>query len=218
MIRSELKSRILDGINDAGPTIFTGAQLEALIDEAADFVVAETRSVKRTCFVPFRAGATFYSTLSCADDMMFPYRLWSQANDTRLVVTSMSELDGFMERWQDSHRTPEMWFPVAWDMFGIWPSPAEAGGVLRIDYLAWPRSQLDDNDESELPLATHDALVLYGQYLGLLKEWDSATAQAAFQSLQQHSTFANARSGILRVAHRSFQRSGLHLPHEIRSS
>lgn len=219
MLRSALKARILDGINDdpSAPVIFSDTQLDDLIEEGAEIVCQESKAIRRSVVVPLRAGYTFYSTPSVAPDVMFPYRIWNQTLSSRLAATSMQELDDFHERWITVQRSPELWFPVSWDQFGIWPGVAEPGGLLRVDYLAWPRGLLDDTDESELTRPTQDALVLYGRYIGLLKQWDAELAASVFQEFQGQTIFANARSNILRIAHRDFRRSNLDLPSSIRT-
>lgn len=220
MIRSDLKSRIRDAINDPSSVIFTDDQLSDLIDEAANFIVAETRSVKRTTYLPIRAGHTFYRIGTIGADVMLPYRIYSHSNNQRLTVTSMEELDQFQQRWIETVAPPEMWFPVAWDLIGIWPSASAAGGTLRVDYFGWPKIILDDNDRSELLEASHDLLVLYSTYIGLLKQWDAQRALSVFKKLQGDASLAKSRSGILRVGHRSYGRApgtGVDLPSTIRA-
>lgn len=218
MNRADIKQRILSGINDLdvdAPVFFSGAQLNSLIDEAAEFVAAETRSLRSSSFVPLYAGTTFYSLRGLARDLMLPYRVWSHANSTKLTVTSMEELDQFQQRWSDTTGTPEMWFPVSWDIIGLFPRPSSSGGTLRIDYYAWPTSQQDES--ANLSNTLSDAVVLYGIYMGLLKQWDAERAAAAFQRLQHHALFDKAKSGILRIGHRSFGRTNLDLPNSIRT-
>ena len=217
MNRSEIKKRILDGINDDAddPVFFTDAQLNALIDEASEFVQAETRGVRRSSFLPLRDSTTFYSLRNVASDVMLPYRIWSHANNSKLIVTSMEELDQFQQRWLDTTGDPEMWFSVSWDVIGIYPRPSSNGGVLRIDYFAWPEQLYDDDSVPES--TTQDSIVLYGTYLGLLKQWDVGKAQQAFKRLQSSAIFDKAKSGILRIGHRSFGRTNLDLQSSIRS-
>lgn len=217
MNRGEIKDRILDGINDSvdSPTIYTDAQLNDLIDEAAEFVAAETRSFRRSSFLPLRASTSFYPLKGIASDILLPYRVWSHENATRMAATSMEELDQFQQRWLDTTGVPEMWFPVSWDLIGLWPRPTSDGGLLRIDYFAWPESASDDATTFEANL--HDALIAYGTYLGLLKQWDSARASSAFSRLQKQTIFDKAKSGILRIGHRSYGRANLDLPNSIKS-
>jgi hypothetical protein len=215
--RGEIKKRILDGINDDADSsvFFTDAQLNSLIDEASEFVVAETRGIRRSTFLALRDSTTFYSLRSLASDILLPYRIWNYENSSRLTVTSMEELDQFQQRWLDTAAPPEMWFSVSWDIIGIFPRPTSSGGVLRVDYFAWPEALSDDTSVPES--TTQDAIVLYGTYMGLLKQWDTQRAAEAFKRLQKNTIFDKAKSGILRVGHRSFGRSNLDLPNSIRS-
>lgn len=214
--RLEIKQRILDGINDdsSNPVFFTDAQLNDLIDEASEFVIAETRSMRRSSFLTLQAGVTFYTLRGVAPDIMLPYRIWNNANSSKLIVTSMEELDRFQQRWIDTTATPEMWFPVSWDIIGVYPHPTTSGSTLRIDYFAWPDAL--DSDTSVPENTAHDAIVLYGVYLGLLKQWDSEKALVAFQNLQRFKDFEKSKSGILRVGHRAWTRQELSLPNSIR--
>jgi len=212
MNRAEIKRRILDGINDTpdDPVFFTDAQLNALIDEAIEFVVAETRAIRRTGFLALRASTTFYPLRGMASDLMLAYRVWNHANSNRLSVTSMEELDQFQQRWIETSGDAESWFGVSWDIIGIYPRPTTDGGVLRIDYFAWPAAL--DSDSTTPETSPEDAIVSYGIYLGLLKQWDTERAAIAFKKLQSHELFEKSKSGILRVGHRSFGRQNLDLP------
>ena len=209
MTRDEIQDRILEGIGDDpdSPVFFSQTQLSNLIDEACEILTEDVRAVKRTSFVPLKQGVGFIYTPAVDPNFMAPIRVWNHGLDQRLTCLSMTELDAINIRWQETTTTPQVWFPVSWDLFGVYPRPSAAGGVLRIDYLAWPRALLDGADRPELPEATHDALVLYGQYMGNLKKWDSQSAMIPLKALQLHKTVAQARSGISRISVRSFQRS-----------
>src|ERR1041384_655857 len=201
MNRAEIKRRILDGINDTpdDPVFFTDSQLNDLIDEAVEFVVAETRAIRRTGFLALRASTTFYPLRGLASDLMLPYRVWNHANSNRLAVSSMEELDQFQQRWIETSGDPESWFGVSWDIIGVYPRPTSNGGILRVDYYAWPTAL--DSDTTTPETSPEDALVAYGVYLGLLKQWDTERAAIAFKKLQSHELFAKSKSGILRVGH-----------------
>lgn len=220
MTREELKARIVAGINDDpdSPVFFTDTQLNELIDEAAEFLVGEIKCVRRTVLVPQREGTIFYSTRSVADDMLFPYRIWNHSRGQRLTVSDFMSLDNFHERWMTVTGDPQIWFAASWDLFGVWPSTVDAGGVLRVDYLAWPRALQDDSDQLEMLEACNEAVMLYGQYMGALKQWDALAAQSKLQELQKQSILEKAKSGILRVSTRSFNRNpNLNLPSNLRT-
>ena len=204
-----MKRRILNGINDTpdAPVFFTDDQLNALIDEALEFVVAETRAIDRSTFLPLRANHTFYSLRGLASDIMLPYRIWNYGNTRKLHVTSMEELDQFQQRWQLTQADPQAWFSVSWDIIGVYPKPASTGGVLRIDYYAWPPHLDDDASESEI--TPHDAIINYCIYMGMLKQWDADRAAEVFKELAGNEAFDKAKSQILRVGNRAMSRHEL---------
>ena len=209
MTRNEIQRRTLEAVGDDpdSPVFFSSKQLNELVDEANEVLAEDIRAIHRTALVALKQGVGFIYTPAIANDFMAPLRVFNHQSSLRLPTLSMAELDQLFIRWQDTTGHPELWFPVSWDLLGVYPRPAAGGGVLRIDYLAWPRSLMDGADRAELPEATHDALVLYGQYMGVLKKWDSAAAQISLEALQQHTSIAGARSGISRISVRSFQRS-----------
>ena len=209
MDRNEIQRRILEGIGDNpdSPVFFSQTQLNNLIDEANEVLAEDINAIRRSAILPLREGIGFIYTPAIAADFMAPTRIWSRDSSWRLTCLSMAELDAINIQWQTTTGFPQVWFPISWDMFGIYPRPADASGVLRIDYLAWPRSLMDDGDRSELPEASHDALVLYGQYMACLKKWDSQSAMVPLTALQLHKSVAQARSGIARISVPSLQRS-----------
>lgn len=215
---SEIKQRILNGINDDpdNPVFFTDAQLNTLIDEARDVIALQTRSIRQTTFLPLREGTAFYNLRNLAPDLLIPNRIWNHSNSSRLSVTSMEELDQFQQRWQDTTGDPESWFSVSWDIIGLYPRPSASGGILRIDYYAWPRAiVVDDNlDPVENP---DDSIVHYGVYLGLLKQWDTERAVDAFEKFASSANLDKAHAHQLRQAHRSYARTQLDFPSSIRT-
>ncbi len=208
MTRDDLQRRILEAIGDNpdSPVFFSQVQLNELVDEAQEVLTEDVKAVRRTALIPLKQGVGFIYTPAIDPDFMAPIRIWNHQNGMRLTCLSMAELDVINIRWQQTTGHSEVWFPVSWDLFGVYPKPAAASGVLRLDYLAWPRSLMDASDRSELPEATHDALVLWGQYMGCLKKWDAQAAMVPLNALQKHRSVAQARSGISRISVRSFQR------------
>ena len=185
MMRSEIRDRILNGLNESTtePSFWTLSEIDDVIGEGQEFLCEEAKLIKRTALVPFRAGATYYFTASIAPDIMAPYRVWHATNDWRLTPVTMRDLDERTVTWGTVTGDPKLWFPYAWNVFGIWPKPAAAGGVLRVDYVAWPPSLLHDDDQPEMPESDQEHLVLYGIYDGLLKQWDLPRAMVAFSQI-----------------------------------
>ena len=75
---------------------------------------------------------------------------------------------------------PDWWYSISWDAFGIWPIPTAGGGVLRIDYLAWPETLLSDTDSPMLRETEQDLIVQYGFYDGLARQWEPERAMDIF--------------------------------------
>lgn len=207
MKRSEIRTRILESLNESAtsPVFWSTAQIDAVIHEAQEVLAEEAQAIRRTAYQALKDGTTYYYTRGLANDVMAPYRIWLTHLDRRLRAVSVKELDERHERWIDVNGDPEVWFPVSWDLFGIFPHPATGGGVMRVDYLAWPRELQDDSDEPEYRAADHDALVLYGVYDGLMKSWNMATAAELFNRFMERWTDARARAGIREIQARALQ-------------
>lgn len=208
MTRGELRARVLHGLNEdpAAPVFFSTTEVNEVLDEAAEVLAEEAFAIRRTAYLPLIEGTGFYAVRSVAPDVMWPYRVWNPSRMERLRVVSLSQLEDRHELWDTVTGVPEAWFPVSWDLFGIWPRPVQGGGLLRVDYYAWPRALGDDSDRPEFLETEHDALVLYGLYDGAAKRWDDATALAAWRQFQQALPGARDREGLGGASARPFQR------------
>lgn len=209
MTRSDIRTRILNGLNESAtsPVFWSTTQADQLIAEGSELLAEELQAIKRTAMVALRPGSTYYAVRGIADDLMVPYRVWSAGLNRRLTATTPSQLDDYHERWQTVTGEPEYWFPMGWDWFGIFPHAAAGGGTFRVDYLAWPRPLLDDSDEPEFLGADHDTLVLYGVYSGLLKRWDIQDAQYVFALFLEKIGKGKGRVGERTLQARAWQKT-----------
>lgn len=209
MSLEDLRLRVADGIDDAGMIFFTEDQIDHSIDEAMEVIAEKSGCIKRSAFVSVREGANFYFINSIATDIMIPYRIWNENRGSRLKGTTMAELDSYHRTWLTTSGDPDSWFPVSWDYFGVYPHAATAGGVLRVDYLAWPRALQDDDDEPELPESSQDALIHYAINEGHLKQWDTNSALLAWAMFQKATGESKARTNVERIRAGGFTRGGL---------
>ena len=209
MNRGEMRNRILDGLNDSftSPVSSSAAQINDVITEASEVLAEEVEAIPRTIFTPLREGVTYFYTPALASDMMVPMRLWNPTTNRRLTAIDLRQLDEHNRGWEAVTGNPEVWASLSWDVFAIYPHPATGGGVLRIDYLAWPRELLDDDDELEFPLSAHDGAVLYGIYDGLLKRQDVKTAVEVLNQFTDIWKQSAQTSGIKRTGGRIFSRT-----------
>lgn len=172
--------------------------MNAMIDEACEVIAETTRSVLRTLYAPLLPGQRYYQLPALDARMMRPLRIWSHVSNIPLEPISIGELDTVHDQWERTTGEPRYWFPVSWDVIGIWPCAGEGGGLLRIDYQAWPRPLLDDADTIELPESSVDAVLYYGQYMSLLKHYDISQAAEYFRLFEESLGVARGRSGSAR--------------------
>lgn len=220
MTKSEIRTRILESLNDSAssPVFWSISEIDDVIQEGQEVLAEELAIIKRSALVPLREGTTYYYTQGIASDIMVPYRIFLTELDRRLDVVTMSQLDERHETWITISGDPWHWFPVSWDIFGVFPHPAQAGGVIRVDYIAWPSAPQDDSEELEFSEPEQDALVLYGVYDGLLKQWDIERALKMFALFLERLPLGRPRANVElqaakleRSSHREPFRTGVNI-------
>lgn len=210
MTREEIRNRILYQLDEStsAPAFYTAAEIDTLIDEAQEVLAEEAHGLVRTSFLPKSDGLQLVSLQALGDDVMAPLRIWDD-NHRRLEYCGMQELDADRWRWWEvTSDFPWLWYPVAWNVLGIYPAIAAGTGTLRVDYLAWPTALADDSQEPDMPEPEHDQLVLYGVYMGLLKRWDIVRALDVFQKFVGRWPDSMFRDDVARLAAGIEGRSG----------
>lgn len=203
MTREEIRKRILYLLNEDvdNPVFFTEAQANTVIQEAMEVLAEEVTELRREGFIVVEPGRFIYMLPELSDVAMTPLRIWSDSDQERLDPITMKELDDFQERWMESTGDkPEWWYPVSHDAFGLWPIPVNGGQVLRVEYLAWPETLGQDTDRPNFKEELQDLLVLYGQYDGLVRQWEPERALDIFFSFA-----ASFRDGRFKSATHKFQ-------------
>ena len=141
MTREELRTRILYLLNEdpVDPVFFSEAQVNSMIQEAMEIIAEEVTDLRKSAFINIEPGRYLYTIYEIAPDVMTPFRIWSETRQERLDVITLRQLDNARERaLQVTSDSPDWWYPVSHDTFGIWPGPVQSGSILRVDYLAWP--------------------------------------------------------------------------------
>lgn len=191
MNRGELRDRIHFSLNEdlTDPIFFTVAQVNEVIQEAMEIITEEITDLRKEAFITMEPGRFLYTLGEVAPDVMTIFRVWSENDEDKLDVVTMRELDNSRERWMEvTSDRPDWWFPVSHDCFGIYPGPSAGGGILRVDYIAWPETLEDDFDSPILRETDQDLVIMYGQYDGLIRQWETdrgfdifSTFSAAFR-------------------------------------
>jgi hypothetical protein len=207
--RASIIDRVLTSLNDSpvAPVFWTRAELADVIQDGMEIMAEEVMALKRSAFVGLGPGKLYYRTRGIAKDFRVPYRLWLSSNNRKLIAVTVEQLDGFHQQWATVTGDPEYWAPMGYDWFALFPHPAQGGGVLRVDYLAWPRALQGDDDRPELPESDHETLVTYGIYDGLCKRWAAPEAMAIFSQFMEKLGLAKPKSGVNQLNGRTWQKA-----------
>jgi len=210
MTRLDMQTRILEKLNDSttAPQFWSTTQIDDVIQEAQEVLAEESRIIKRSVTVTVRPGTSYYHLRGIAADCMTPYRLSLPDARIRLRAVSPVQLDAYHLLWETVTGTPSWWVPIDWQTFALFPHSIQGGGILRVDYLAWPQALMDDNDSPEYTVSDHDALVLYGVYDGLMKRWDVSRATVLFSKFLERVGKSRATTGMDAEDGRTWQAVG----------
>jgi hypothetical protein len=207
MTREEIRKRILFLLNEDvdTPVFFTEAQANTVISEAFEIIAEEVTDLRKEAFITIRPGRYLYTLADIGPDVMTPFRVWSETDERRLDVITMTQLDDFRERWLEvTSDRPEWWYPFSHDTFGIFPSPTLGGGILRVDYLAWPTALVDDNDRPVFKENEQDLAILYGLYDGLIRQWEHERAVDVFVQFINSFRDSKFKNATRRFQHQFF--------------
>jgi hypothetical protein len=206
--RGQIIDRVLTSLNEStiAPVFWTRAELADILQDGMEVMAEEVMALKRSAFVGLGPGKLYYRTRGIAKDFRVPYRLWLSSNNRKLIPVTVEQLDGFHQQWSTVTGDPEYWAPMGYDWFTIFPHPSTGGGVLRIDYLAWPRVLGGDDDKPEFSESDHDTLMTYGIYDGLLKRWAAPEAMAIFAQFLEKLGMAVPKSGVNQLNGRTWQK------------
>lgn len=172
MTRGEIRTQILRALNDdpTVPVFWDLAEIDDYIQDGMELLAEESEALKRTFHIPRRPGTMIYHLAGVGEHIMVPYRIWLPDLSRRLQPWSITDLDARQETWMLTTGDPYAWWPIDWQQFGIWPVPASPGGWLEINCYVWPMPLENDSDRPEFMPATHEALVMYGEQEGQVKQ------------------------------------------------
>lgn len=207
MTRADLTTRLRNALNDPDGVYWSASELHATLLDAMEVLAEEAPSLKRSFQIPRRPGDMVYTLPGVGSNLMAPYRVWLPDQARRLEAVTLTDLDARHERWMEVTGDPYVWVPIDWRQLLIWPVPTTGGGWLQIDAFVWPDALQDDGDEPEFPPADHEALVLYGEVEGYLKQGDPVRALDLWQQFVTRWGHARSRASVEHMVSRFYVRS-----------
>jgi len=178
--RGELRdklARMLD-TSTASPRPWTTTQLDGIIRDAHETVVELVAPIERSVLIPLVGEKVWYRPRAYADDMIAVLRLSDPINENRLTAVVMDDLDRDRDRWEATTGQSQFWTVVGFDWIGIYPHAASDGGVLRLDYAAWPQDALGDSTPLEVDPEDEDRILELAMADCQAWNWDEDSALA----------------------------------------
>ena len=178
--QGDMKRRLRHLLNDPEGVFWSETELEDYLHEGQEVLAEETLALKQTFLIPRRTGTYIYDLAGLSAKMMAPYRIWLPDLHRRLECVSLTSLDQRQADWQGVPGDPWVWAPIDWRQFAIWPVAAMGQGMMEVNCYVWPDRMADDSDSPAWFPASDEALVLYGEHLGYMKQWEPAAMQGRF--------------------------------------
>ena len=145
----------LIGENTASPDVFTDdadgmAPVRDSINDAIEEISLYTGLNKKTYYVSLRQNRTFYRFRLNEGSLLWVTDVWLRTQKRRLEQTSLIKLINFNPRWLYNTGTPQAYFPVGFNFFGIWPRPSSDTDLLEITMALAPQRYTADTDRIQL--------------------------------------------------------------------
>lgn len=171
-----LQQRLRGLLHDPDAIFWEDAELLANLNEAQDVLGERTRFLTQTVYLPRREGTWCYDIAGVLPNLIAPYRIWLPDVHRRLEAVSLTHLDILHPLWQTITGDPWYWAALDWRQFVLYPVPAEGHGMMEIACYVWPDPLTAATQIPRWHLAAEEALTLYAEALGHLKQWDAANA------------------------------------------
>jgi hypothetical protein len=208
MNRRELTQRTLRALNDnpEAPVYWALTEIQEYLDEGLEVLAEDVPYVKRTFIVPRRPGVSVYQISGIHPSIMAPYRVYLPDYQRRLDSKTLHDLDGRYPYWIEAVGLPECWISLSWDQFMVALHETTSAGTLEINAYCWPQVLATDTDEPELQPTSHEALAIYAEGLGFLKEWQGQEVVERWGQFFKKYGHVKSQAGIGRVQQRYWSR------------
>lgn len=150
---NDLEKQVLEYIGEDpdSPDVFvdTDAGIKPIrdsINDAIEEISLVTGAIKRRYHLPLEANKLFYRLKFRGDHLAWITDVWLVDQKRRLEQVDFTRLKAFNPRWQQNFGTPESYFPIGVNSFGVWPR-ASGGGMLLLDCIVIPARYTEDTNK-----------------------------------------------------------------------
>lgn len=208
MTRLELQTRTLRALNDSpvAPVYWDTSEIQDYLGEALEVLAEDVPYMKRTFLVPRRPGVSVYQISGISPSIMAPYRVYLPDYQRRLDSKTLHDLDGRYPYWMEAVGLPECWISLSWDQFMVALHETTSTGTLELNCYCWPETLATDASVPELQPTSHEALAIYAEGLGRIKEWMPQEAVELWKQFFAKYGHAKSQAGIARVQSRYWGR------------
>lgn len=150
---NEIERYVLEMIGEdpESPDVFTDdsdgmALIRESINDAIEEIVVVSGTNRRIYKMPMREAANFYRIEFKAGDFGWISGAWLFGIKKRLVQTDFGLLVSENPNWLQNSGTPEKYFIVGKNLFGVWPAPSTSNDFVEIDCIVIPERYSHDTD------------------------------------------------------------------------
>jgi hypothetical protein len=145
----------LIGENIDSPDVFVDTSvgmdpIRASINDAIEEISMLTGCFVQKYYVALRQERTFYRFDLTSGTVGWILDVWLVNQKRRLEQTSYIKLMANNPRWLYNTGSPESYFPIGLDYFGIWPRPSSDTDILDFNVVLIPARYSEDTDRIKL--------------------------------------------------------------------
>ena len=191
---NKIETHVLEliGEDTDSPDVFTESNMTPIrdsINDAIEEICILTGNVKETYHIALRSGRSFYRFRFEIGYIAWITDIWLFNQKRRLEQTSLIKLNEYNPRWLYNDGSPERYFPIGMNYFGIHPKPSSDTDILEINAVVIPKRYEKDTDK-----------------INLRKNWEWAAAHYAVG--EYYASIGDAKSAIVNH-NRYLKRMGL---------
>lgn len=152
-----IETHILEliGEDPDNPDVFTDDSegmkpIRDSVNDAIQEICIMTGNNSGVYFVALRENRSFYRFRFTRGYIAWITDVWLFTQRRRLCQTSLIKLNEFNPRWLNNIGSPERYFPIGFNFFGVHPRPASDTDVLKIHAVIIPDDYKEDIDRINL--------------------------------------------------------------------